>query len=145
MGMMRRCRRCGSSKPLSEFHRWRDDYQSWCKGCRREYAAAHYQQHKARRQEQNERRQAEFLVWYTSLKAGKPCADCGGTFRPVAMHWHHLPGTEKEASLADLAKRGSKRRVLDEIEKCELICANCHAVRTFSVSPPNLSERSTAT
>jgi hypothetical protein len=125
------CRRCGEEKPVTEFHRWRDDYQWWCKPCRRDYAAAHYQRHKARRQAQNERRQAAFMAWYTSLKAGKPCADCGGLFHPAAMHWDHLPGQEKKATLGYLAKRGNRRRVLEEIAKCELVCANCHAVRTF--------------
>jgi hypothetical protein len=52
-------------------------------------------------------------------------------FHPVAMHWDHLPGETKEADLAFLAKRGSRQRVLDEIAKCELVCANCHAVRSF--------------
>jgi len=71
------------------------------------------------------------MAWYTSLKAGKPCADCGGLFHPAAMHWDHLPGQEKKATLGYLAKRGNRRRVLEEIAKCELVCANCHAVRTF--------------
>jgi hypothetical protein len=137
---LRECRRCGEPKPLSEFHRWHDDYQWWCKPCRREYAAAHYERNKPRWKAQNERRQAEFLAWYTSLKAGKPCAACGRSFHPVAMHWHHLPGTEKSASLGDLAKRGSRKRVLDEIAKCELLCANCHAVRTFLGSNGNLPQ-----
>jgi hypothetical protein len=47
------------------------------------------------------------------------------------MHWHHLRPAEKEATLGYLAKCGSRQRVLDEIDKCELVCANCHAVRTF--------------
>jgi len=46
------------------------------------------------------------------------------------MHWDHLPGTEKHANLSDLARRGSRRQVLEEIAKCELVCSNCHAVRT---------------
>jgi len=131
MGETRRCRRCGETKQVADFHRWRDSYQWWCKPCRREYAAAHYQRNKARRQEQNKRRQAEFLAWYTQLKVGEPCADCGLEFHPVAMHWDHLPEFEKEADLGNLAKSGSRARVLDEIAKCELVCANCHAIRTF--------------
>jgi hypothetical protein len=80
------------------------------------------------------------MEWYISLKAGKPCAECGLTFHPVAMHWHHLPGVEKAAELGNLAKGGSRRRVLEEIAKCELICANCHAVRTFVKSPAHKAE-----
>jgi hypothetical protein len=117
-------------KPLTEFHRWRNGHQPWCKPCRREYAAAHYQANKARRQAQNKRRQAEFMAWYISHKAGRPCADCRQEFHPAAMQWDHLPGVEKTADLAFLAKRGSRRRVLEEIAKCELVCANCHSVRS---------------
>ena len=47
------------------------------------------------------------------------------------MHWDHLPGHEKSATLGYLAKCGNRERVLEEIAKCELVCANCHAVRTF--------------
>ena len=71
------------------------------------------------------------MAWYISLKAERPCTDCGLEFHPVAMHWDHLPGQEKSADLAFLARRGSRRRVLEEIEKCELVCANCHAVRSL--------------
>jgi hypothetical protein len=130
-GETKRCGRCGRNKPLTEFHKWRDGHQSWCKPCRRKYAAAHYQANKARRQAHNKHIQAEFRGWYTSLKAGQPCADCGGTFHPAAMHWDHLPGYEKKASLGVLVRHGSRQQILDEIKKCELVCANCHAVRTF--------------
>ena len=128
----RQCRRCGQDKPFTEFHRWRDGYQSWCKPCRAEYAAAHYQKNKAHRQAQNKRRQVAFRTWYTELKAGKACADCGLVFHPAAMHWDHLPGRKKTAPLGWLVRLGSRQRVLEEIAKCELVCANCHAVRTVT-------------
>jgi len=76
------------------------------------------------------RRQKEFRAWYTSLKKGRPCADCGQTFHPAAMQWDHLPEFEKFASLGDLVRRGSRELILREVVKCELVCANCHAVRT---------------
>lgn len=128
---VRRCRRCGLRKPLDEYHRWGDGHQTWCKLCKSKYAAAHYQANRERRYAHNRRNQAEFMAWYVSLKAGRPCADCGGQFHPVAMQWDHLPGSEKTACLGDLAKRGNRRLVLEEIAKCELVCANCHAVRSY--------------
>ncbi len=65
------------------------------------------------------------MEWYISLKRGRQ------SFHHSAMQWHHRPGTKKLADLANLAKRGSRKRVLDEIAKCDLLCANCHAVRTY--------------
>lgn len=126
----RYCGRCGREQALDQFHRAKDGHQLWCKSCKREHAAAHYQANRARRQAQNLRRHTEFLRWYTALKAGRPCTDCGHAFHPVAMHWDHLPGRSKTADLAALARRGSRKRVLDEIAKCELVCANCHAIRS---------------
>jgi hypothetical protein len=131
------CRRCGELKPLSAFHHHkRDGSQAWCKECKSTVAAEHYQANKARRYAHNKRRQAEFRSWYTSLKAGRPCADCGQVFHPAAMHWDHLPEYEKEAALGELVRHGSRQRIVEEIEKCELVCANCHAVRSIDRAQP---------
>jgi hypothetical protein len=73
----------------------------------------------------------QMAAWASELKANKPCADCGGTFHPQAMVWDHLPGAEKRGDVSHLARRIGKERILAEIAKCELVCANCHAVRTF--------------
>jgi hypothetical protein len=120
------------TKSVAAFHLWRsrDGYQPWCKECRRAYDSRYHQRNKQRRKEQKARQHAEFQAWYRSLKQGRPCADCGGFFDPPAMHWDHLPGTDKKGNLGDLGRRWSRRRVLEEIEKCELVCANCHSVRT---------------
>lgn len=75
-------------------------------------------------------RQRELLEWSRDLKRN-PCTDCGGEFHPVAMQWDHV-GDDKEADVAKLLKNGcGKERILREIAKCELVCANCHAVRTL--------------
>jgi hypothetical protein len=73
------------------------------------------------------------VAWYRALKDGRVCADCGGTFHHAAMQWDHLPGRPKRRDVSNLVLRGFRREtILDEISKCELVCANCHAVRTFS-------------
>lgn len=47
------------------------------------------------------------------------------------MTFDHLPGTAKRSEISTLLYSGYRRVLLDEIAKCELVCANCHAVRTF--------------
>jgi hypothetical protein len=128
----KRCGKCGHEKPLEEFHRRRNGWQTWCKPCRREYDCEYHRTTRPTRLAQAKRRQTAFFAWYAALKEGKPCADCGRTFHPVAMQWDHRPGTTKTADLSRLRSTTSKRRVLDEIAKCDLVCANCHAVRTFT-------------
>lgn len=54
-------------------------------------------------------------------------------FHHAAMQWDHRPGTVKCFELASVAKRYlTREQVLAEIAKCELVCANCHAVRTYN-------------
>jgi hypothetical protein len=127
----KRCGRCGCVKSVDEFHRRGKICQAWCKPCRREYDAAYFQLTRERRRDQKRERRARLAEWYRDLKAGRPCADCGGTFHYAAMVWDHVPGQGKEVEVSRLLMQGqSKRRILEEIARCELVCANCHAVRT---------------
>jgi len=65
-----------------------------------------------------------------SLKDSISCTDCDETFPPYVMHWDHLPGYQKVSEISSMV--GSRRRdaILDELKKCELVCANCHVMRT---------------
>lgn len=65
------------------------------------------------------------------LKMDRPCYDCGGTFPLECMDWDHLPGKEKLFTVSE-GKSKSIESVVDEINKCQLVCANCHRVRTCS-------------
>jgi hypothetical protein len=130
--MTKRCGRCEEVKPVSEFHRYhRGGFQAWCKACRKIYDAAYTRATRERRREIRREKRPEFLAWYHALKTGRPCAECGQVYHWSAMQWDHRPGEEKGGNVGDLARRMCKRRVLIEIAKCDLVCANCHALRTF--------------
>lgn len=129
--MEKLCGRCGHVKALDEFYRRGRGHQAWCKVCSHDYTTEHYQVNKAHRMRQARRWMNDFERWYASLKDGKPCADCGQSFHRAAMQWDHLPGTSKHRPLAELCRTGNAKKVMEEIAKCELVCANCHAVRTF--------------
>lgn len=47
------------------------------------------------------------------------------------MEFDHLPGSSKRGAISDLCRRGNTNQVRDEILKCEVVCSNCHAVRTY--------------
>lgn len=63
-------------------------------------------------------------------RKAQPCADCGLAFPYYVMDFDHRKGEEKLAHVAQLASSLSFRRLLDEIEKCDVVCANCHRIRT---------------
>ena len=48
------------------------------------------------------------------------------------MEYDHTPGHTKRARVAALVKYESLSAILAELDKCELVCANCHRVRTWS-------------
>lgn len=76
--------------------------------------------------------------FWNSLKDA-PCTDCGIRYPPYVMQWDHT-GDDKEFTIAKFWQY-SKSRVLAEIKKCELVCANCHAERTHSrAALPQLAE-----
>lgn len=63
-----------------------------------------------------------------------PCADCGICFPPYVMDFDHING-DKEFNIANAVGRGySNKRILLEIDKCDIVCANCHRIRTFNRS-----------
>ena len=70
----------------------------------------------------------DFLSKY---KEGKICRDCGLPHPAYRLHFDHLPGTKKRFIVSHGYTRGLTA-VMAEIAKCELVCANCHADRTFS-------------
>lgn len=66
------------------------------------------------------------------LIKSQPCADCGGTFDPVCMDFDHLDPTAKEFNISEAAASGNVgwERIEAEIAKCEVVCANCHRLRS---------------
>jgi hypothetical protein len=95
---------------------------------RREYARQRYQDnHEAIRSQRLERGRA-LTLFVQEQKVGKECARCGIKDSRV-LDFHHLDPEQKELGLGSVAsRRPSKQRILDEIAKCELLCANCHRI-----------------
>ena len=127
---LRRCTACGTLKPLSEFHRRRAGHQTWCKACRKSHDATYHAGRRALRLAQKRARIDLLVGWMREVKS-QPCTDCGGRFHPAAMTFDHLPGTMKRGDVADLVRRGCTGLARAELAKCEIVCANCHALRTY--------------
>lgn len=60
-----------------------------------------------------------------------PCADCGNRYPPCVMDFDHRDPRRKLHSVANLAKLGSEEKLLSEVEGCDVVCANCHRIRTY--------------
>ena len=135
---MKMCGGCGEVKPLSEFHKnkgRRDGVNSHCKPCRAVIDRKRYEAKVGRSVwGRPHRSEPGRKAWLISLKAGKPCTDCGRIFPHQVMQWDHRPGTEKLGEISGDFKTRTREEILTEIAKCDLVCTNCHAMRTFSRS-----------
>ncbi len=61
----------------------------------------------------------------------RPCTDCGESYPYYVMQFDHMDGETKVLDVATALSRGwSIARLQQEIAKCEVVCANCHAIRT---------------
>lgn len=61
----------------------------------------------------------------------KPCQDCGVTYPYYVMQFDHLDPATKTCDVGSMTwSHRSVKAIQAEIDKCELVCANCHAERT---------------
>jgi hypothetical protein len=91
-----------------------------------EYSKKHYRKGKATG--------SSIMGWLLHEYTGTPCLDCGGVFEWCAMDFDHRPEEIKEFGVTTLASRAANpkniAKVEKEIAKCDIVCSNCHRVRT---------------
>ena len=79
----------------------------------------------AKRIEINKRRRHKMRIWFAEIKSNLSCATCGET-HPATLDFHHVNPNEKDGAISAMVLASSKKKLLAEIEKCIVLCANCH-------------------
>lgn len=121
-----KCSKCHIDKPEEEFpfkSKALNKRSSVCKECQREYKIKYYRNNKEshyKRNNETEKRIVEYILEY---KRGHPCCICGES-SPECLDFHHL--RDKDIEVSKLRTNGSIKRVIEEISKCVVLCANCH-------------------
>ena len=64
-------------------------------------------------------------AWFREFKKTLKCERCPES-HPGALDFHHLDPTVKDSTIKDLVRTGTRQQILDEIGKCQVLCANCH-------------------
>jgi len=102
-----------------------------CRVCRADYKKQHYAANRGRYVEQARRRKQEqalarmrYLLKYFETH---PCADCRET-DALVLEFDHL--ADKRFNIGSALPYRNWQSILDEIAKCEVVCANCHRRRT---------------
>lgn len=121
------CTRCFKKKSLDDFYTYsakslatgkvsKTGIHPECKDCGSKSARA---------------RKVDYRSKVSEIKLLRGCVDCGYKEHPEALDFDHLPGTIKEFDITH-GWKFSWEQVLEEIVKCEVVCSNCHRVRTFN-------------
>jgi hypothetical protein len=101
----------------------------------KEYSRKHYEEnierYKSRAAASNKKLRIRNRDFIKEIKESNPCTDCGEFYPYYVMHYDHI--YDKNGSVSDLSRASSSLdRIQKEIDNCELVCANCHAERTYS-------------
>jgi len=76
------------------------------------------------------KRKKEIAQMLAIIKEKSGCVDCGGKFPYYLLDFDHVRGI-KVSNISRMLDRHSLEDIFKEIDKCEIVCANCHRNRTF--------------
>lgn len=142
------CSGCKEIKSLNEFCKnktFKDGLEYYCKKCRKEYKRKHYQKNREklieyqkeyyqknrekiikRNSEYQKNNRAQKRQWFYNIKSKLKCEICGEN-HIATLVFHHRNPKEKEIDMGKvISQHISKKRILKEIKKCQILCANCH-------------------
>lgn len=107
-------------------------YRSICRQCRCAYNAAYYrrnsEKYKRCRQQNQPRYRKQRRELLKDYLLGKQCVDCGER-DPMVLEFDHVRGV-KQGDIGTMLSHYCWSRILEELEKCEIRCANCHRRKT---------------
>lgn len=132
MNTTKECRRCRELKPLEAFakaSKRKDGLQPWCKECVKDRDHERYEQDKKKHRSWNVSRRDKYYDQVTEYLLGHPCVDCGEA-DPIVLEFDHRDPTIKDGEVTKLLGYASWERIEAEMDKCDVVCSNCHRKRT---------------
>ena len=129
------CTGCKKNRKLTSFWTKNGRPQAQCKDCQTKYHKKHYLENKDRYLERalnRNKTQANRIQSIINSMKESPCMDCGEIFPYYVMDFDHRPNEEKLTNISRMRRRYGtpEQEILEEIAKCDLVCANCHRKRT---------------
>lgn len=130
------CTKCKKIQPESEFNwKYKNKKRSkHCKTCSREYVRKHYERNteyylkKAKRN--NKKSKDKCIQYIANYLQTHSCLDCGES-DILVLEFDHKDRSEKFENVSIILKRKlSFEKLVAEIKKCDIRCANCHRKKT---------------
>lgn len=125
----KRCPGCHTSKSWTLFYKNKsrpDGLDAYCKECRNKRSLRHNQEYPDLRRKLDREKYHRYKEFINNFKRGKPCRDCNIVYPTYVTHFDHLDSSTK---LENISHMRNMAKIIAEIEKCDLVCDNCHAIR----------------
>lgn len=128
---MKTCTKCFIEKTEEEFrlHSVRKTRYSYCTDCHRAQIRQHYSDNKQYYIDKASAWKKDCREQINIIKS-VPCKDCGQSYPPYVMDFDHLGLEDKIYNISQMVGAKGMKSILKEIDKCEIVCANCHRQRT---------------
>lgn len=124
---IKKCRVCDKEKLVDDFD-WKIKNvrkRNICKQCWKIYRRKHYVDNKQYYVVKVRKYKRKTREWLNKFKKKLSCS-CGEN-HISCLDFHHRDRTKKEISIATAVNKGwSPKRIKKELEKCDVLCANCH-------------------
>lgn len=100
----------------------------------REWYAKHKAQHIERARQSSSRQRSALRLMVKAYKENHPCSDCSEQYPHYVMDFDHIESRgAKYANVADLVRKCvSFSTMMEEMSKCDVVCSNCHRIRTWA-------------
>lgn len=123
---MKTCNDCKIEKEDLAFNK----NQRICRKCQNARYRKTYHKNHDKYKHRNLDRRTKFKEYAKSLLADKKCQHCGED-DPITFDYHHIDPKQKEISISRFINNmypneANKKKLHDEIEKCIILCSNCH-------------------
>jgi hypothetical protein len=136
---MKHCPKCNNLVDINSFYLRKSgprsgEYYEKCKDCMKVRGRKYYyQNHDRQLKLALIRKSKSYYEKRAIINALKdvPCVDCGMKFPPCVMDFDHEDRRDKIDSISHMLSH-SIDVIMKEISKCDIVCANCHRIRTFS-------------
>lgn len=131
----KKCIKCNKELLLDRFSRnknKKDGLNHYCKDCQKVYKDNHYKNNKKYYIEKAIKYKQKDRKWLDDYKKNLKCSRCEFNHF-AALDFHHIDSSTKLFSIANSILRGySKKKILEEIKKCIVLCANCHRIHHYN-------------
>lgn len=124
----KRCSKCGRVLPATKFYKNRakkDGLQSYCHDCAHRRRVQYYKENRVCEDKRNREAYKRYQERYQRYKEKCVCEVCGES-RWYVLDFHHDGDDKTEHIGALVARQRSWAAVVAEIQKCRVLCANCH-------------------